>query len=118
MYTYIMKNEENKAKFIGSQIKAAREAEKLSQLELAKKLDFESATAVSLIENGERNVSVENLEKIAALLHRDIKYFIGQDEDQGTTVEYALRADKALTKEDRDAILRFVDMAKNRKNGK
>ena len=113
-----MKNEENKPKDIGSRIKVAREEAELSQLDLAKKLDFESATAISLIEKGDRNISIENLQKLADLLHRDIKYFLGQNEDKTVTVEYALRAVKSLTKEDRDAILRFVDMAKNKNNGK
>lgn len=113
-----MKNEESKVGFIGGQIKSAREAEGLSQLDLAKSLGFGSATAISLIESGERNVSIENLKKLTAILHRDIKYFLGQDESKDVTVEVALRADKDLTNEDRTAILRFVEMAKNRKNDK
>jgi transcriptional regulator with XRE-family HTH domain len=110
-----MKKEENKAKFIGSKIRTAREEEKISQLELAKALGFESSTALSLIEGGDRNVSVENLEKIADILHRDIKYFLGKEEDKPVTVEFALRA-KNIEKKDRDLIMRLVNMTEKRKN--
>ncbi len=53
-----MKIPETKYKFIGNKIKEARESEGLSQMELAKHLGYESATAISLIEAGERKVSV------------------------------------------------------------
>lgn len=58
-----MKNQEDRAKFIGAKIKEAREAAKRSQMELADALNFESATAISLIESGARNVRAEDLEK-------------------------------------------------------
>ncbi len=108
-----MKNEAN-ANHIGSWIKAAREEMGLSQIDLAKALGFQSATAISLIESGERGVSSSILQRLSEVLHRDIKYFLGQDEKTTTTVQVALRADKELAKEDKDAILRFIDLAKQR----
>lgn len=102
--------------FIGKQIRIAREEAGLSQLDLAKTLGFESATAISLIEKGSRGVTVENLEKIAQKLHRDIKFFIGQDVDK-IDVNIALRADPNITKEDKDMILRLIELARKRKNG-
>lgn len=108
-----MKIPENKAVFIGQQIKKAREEAGMSQMDLAKALLFESATAISLIESGERKITAENLEKIAFTLKRDIKFFLG-NEDAQVDVEVALRADKDLSKEDRDAILRFIDLAKKK----
>ena len=111
-----MKNEENKAQLIGSKIKAAREEVGMSQLDLAKQLDFESSTAISLIEKGERNITVENLEKISNILHKDIKFFINKEEKANTvTVETALRADKDLSKEAKDILLQFIESARNRK---
>ena len=98
-----MKIPENKGEFIGKQIKKAREEEDISQLELAKAVDFESATAISLIESGERKITAENLEKIAIALKKDIKYFLGT-EDEPVTIEVALRAEKNLSKEDKDAL--------------
>ncbi len=112
-----MKTLEDMNKFIGSKIREAREAAKKSQMELANALGFESATAISLIESGERKVRVEDLEKIARFLDKDIKFFIGQ-EDKAVDVRVALRADKDLSEKDREAILRFIEVAKqNKKDG-
>lgn len=109
-----MKNQEDKNKFIGAKIREAREAAKKSQKELADTLGFESATAISLIEAGERKMRVEDLEKVAEFLNRDIKFFIGL-EDKAVDVRVALRADKDLNDKDREAILRFIELAKQKK---
>ena len=111
-----MKNEDTNA-LIGLRVKEAREAGNLSQADLAKALDYESATAISLIEAGERKLRVEDLQKVADFLHRDIKYFLGQ-EDKPADVKIALRADKDLNKEDEKTILNFIDFVKQKKNGK
>lgn len=108
-----MKNEQRDEKLIGSRIKAAREEKGLSQLELAKALNFQSATAISLIEAGERGVPALILEKLGEVLDRDIKYFLGKEEP--VDVQVALRADKDLSREDKDALSRFIELAKNRK---
>ena len=68
-----------RAQSIGFQIKTAREEAGISQLELAKVLGFESATAISLVESGERKITADNLEKIANTLHLDINYFLGRE---------------------------------------
>ncbi|MFA6463621.1 MAG: helix-turn-helix transcriptional regulator [Candidatus Paceibacterota bacterium] len=111
-----MKNDNINA-FIGSRIKIAREESKLSQADLAKVLDYESSTAVSLIESGQRKLRVEDLQKVADFLHRDMKYFVGQ-EDQPMDVKVALRADKDLNNADQKNILNFIDFVKQKKNGK
>lgn len=115
-----MKNEEKSPNTIGSRIKTARDERGLSQLDLAKELGFQTATAISLIENDERKVTAGILQKLSEVLHRDIKYFLGQDESAAMDVQFALRADPDLTKEDKDAILRFIDLAKgkNKDDGK
>jgi transcriptional regulator with XRE-family HTH domain len=110
--------DDNRAKFIGGQIKSARESAGMSQMELAKELDFGSATAISLIESGDRKVTAENLDKIARVLQRDIKFFLGSEQGKVDSVAVALRADKDLSDSDRDAILRFVELAKQRHHGK
>ena len=51
---------------IGKRIKEVREAKKLTQAQLAEKLHAPlTATAISLYENGEREVSVDVLTEIA-----------------------------------------------------
>lgn len=103
---------------MGSRIRAAREEAGMSQLDLAKQLDFESATAISLIENGERSISTENLVRLEKILHKSVKHFLGLDEEK-VDLAIALRAEKDLSKEDQTAILRFIALAKqNKKDGK
>lgn len=114
VYNASMVNADNKYQFIGKRIREAREASGLSQRDLAEKLGYESATAISYIESGERKVSVVDLEKIAAILHKDIRYFIGQEESQ-VDVRVALRAEANLDKKDQDAILHFIEIAKQKK---
>ncbi len=106
-----MQNDITKAQYIGDRIKTAREDAGMSQTLLAKELEFESASAISLIEKGERKITVENLEKIAKFLKKDIKYFLGE-KYESIQVEYALRADANLGTEDKEAIMRFIEMAK------
>lgn len=112
-----MKNNENKAKninkFIGNRIRQAREDIGYPQLDLAKALDFESSTAISLIESGERKVTAENLEKIAKTLKRDISFFIGEEERE-VDVQVALRASKDISNKDKEAIAHFIEMARKK----
>ena len=105
---------------IGARIKAAREELRLSQLELAQKVGFQSATAISLIESGERGVSSEILSKLGDALQQSIGYFLGHKVDQSMDVQIALRADKDLAQSDKEAIARFIELAKNKhkQNGK
>lgn len=98
-------------------MRAAREEMGLSQLELAKELDFESATAISLIEKGERNLSTENLVRLSRVLHKDVKFFLGLAQDE-TSVTVALRADKDLLQEDKDALTHFIELAKMKRNAR
>lgn len=108
-----MKKPESETNSIGARIKAAREDKGLSQLELAKLLGFESATAVSLIESGERGVSIEMLTKLCRTLDRGVYYFLDKKEEP-VNVRVALRATKDISKEDRNALIHFFELAKNR----
>jgi transcriptional regulator with XRE-family HTH domain len=109
-------NEENRYIAIGAKIREAREATGLSQKALAEKLGYESSTAVSYIESGERKVAVVDLEKIAGILDREVGFFIGL-EAQPMNVRVALRAEEGLDKKDQDAILHIIEMAKKRAGG-
>jgi len=111
-----MKTTEDRYKFIGKKIKEAREALSMSQKALAEALGYESATAISLIESGERRVKIEDLEKIAEVLQRDLEYFLGK-ESKKIDIKVALRASKELTEKDKEAILHFIEIAKKRRNG-
>jgi len=108
-----MINEENKYKFIGNKIKQSREALQISQSQLAEKLGYSSPTAISYIESGERKVSIVDLEKIAFILDKDIRDFIGQPKES-LNVRVALRAEPNLKEKDKAAILHIIEMAKKR----
>ena len=107
---------ENNKTTIGSRIRAERERQDKSQLELAQAVGFESATAISLIESGSRGVAADTLTLIAKALKVDIKELLGQKADQ-VDVIVALRADKQLGKAEKDYIANFIQNAK-RQHGK
>lgn len=104
----------NKYELIGSKIKEARESKKMSQLELAKLIGYESATAISLLESGARRISIEDLEKIAKILLKDLNYFLDYN-NKNIDFEYALRADKKLSIDDKEEILNFIEYIKSKK---
>ena len=107
-----MINKQNRYKFIGERIRLARQAAGLSQKDLAEKIGFETATAISLIEAGERKIGVVEMEKMAHVLDRDIKYFLGEEGEKLNT-KTALRAE-SISEDDKKAILHILEMAKNR----
>jgi transcriptional regulator with XRE-family HTH domain len=86
----------------------------MSQMELAKVLGFESATAISLVEAGERKITADNLEKIAEALHRDIYFFLGRDSKYTPDVKVALRADKNISETAKKTILNILEMDKKK----
>lgn len=61
-------NEDRLLRF-GSYIRLLREAEGLSQEELAKKSGFAGRAAISAIEKGKNNISIERLPDLASALH-------------------------------------------------
>ena len=61
-------NEDRLLRF-GSYIRLLREAEGLSQEELAKKSGFAGRAAISAIEKGKNNISIDKLPDLARALH-------------------------------------------------
>jgi len=61
--------EEGRLKKLGEYIRLLREAAGLSQEELAKKSGFAGRAAISAIEKGKNNISVERLPDLASALH-------------------------------------------------
>ena len=59
---------ENLKRF-GEYIKLLREAEGMSQEELAKKSGFAGRAAISALEKGKTNISIERLQDLAIALH-------------------------------------------------
>ena len=111
------KKTENSANTMGGRIRATREERGLSQAQLAEALGFESSTAISLIEKGERGVNAVLLQRLGEVLHRSVNYFLGEPE-KVVDVKVALRADKNLSDSDKNAILRFIEAAKKKPDAK
>ena len=61
--------EEDKLKKLGEHIRRLRESAGMSQEELAKKSGFAGRAAISAIEKGKNNISVERLPDLALALH-------------------------------------------------
>lgn len=64
---------------IGQRIKHIREENSLSQKDLAYKADLDRSYIAS-VENGVRNVSIVNIEKIAKALNVSLAYFFRSEE--------------------------------------
>lgn len=60
---------DNRLKRFGDYIKLLRESEGMSQEELAKKSGFAGRAAISAIEKGKNNISIERLPDLAIALH-------------------------------------------------
>lgn len=61
--------EDNNLKKFGEYIRLLRESEGLSQEELAKKSGFAGRAAISALEKGKTNISVDRLQDLAIALH-------------------------------------------------
>ncbi len=63
---------------IGQRIKQLREISSMSQKDLAYSADLDRSYIAS-VENGNRNISIVNIEKIAIALDVNLKFFFDND---------------------------------------
>lgn len=112
--------EEQKYQEIGRRIEEARKQEGLTQSQLASVLNYQSPTAVSLIEAGKRKIKIAELEIIADKLHCDLQFLLsGSNDRPPVSVRMALRAEhKDLTKPELDKIESFINFIKHEQDGK
>lgn len=66
---------------IGQKIRDCRVEAGYSQTNLASLLEYESPTAISLIESGERSLKIHDLIILCQLFMKDYSYFIGRPSD-------------------------------------
>lgn len=71
---------------IGQRIKDLREKAEMSQKDLAYAADLDRSYIAS-IENGQRNVSIVNIEKIAVALNVTVKEFFKSNSFENTTTD-------------------------------
>ena len=91
-----MNNQAVDYKAIGQRLKKVREENRLTQGQLAEKLAKPlTATAISLYENGEREVGLDVLTEMAGILRIPVEYLI-KGKVEAPSINVALRADKDL----------------------
>lgn len=103
-------------KQIGQRIKEAREAKGLSQGEISSRLQKPlTATAISLYEKGERDISIETLAEIAKILNISMESLI-EGYKKAPPIHVALRADKDLKNNQKaqEQIIDFIEFVKKK----
>lgn len=117
MYNVAMDRKSNYVK-IGQRLREAREAKGWTQGQLGEMLKPSvTATAISLYEQGEREVPVDVLTKIASLADVPVEYLaIGKEPESHDSIQVALRADKDLWKNEkaRSQVIDFIEFIKKK----
>lgn len=101
-----------------NRIKFLRENLKLSQEELAEKLNL-SKGIISLYEQEKRKPSLEILIKLSEIFNVSIDYILGRTDLKNESIPIAASTKDNIDlsdvcDEDKEAIMRFVEMAKNK----
>lgn len=106
---------------IGQRIREVREAKGMTQTQFGEKLRIPlTATAISLYEKGEREVSVDVLTEIAKITNTSFEYLATGNRGNGSSINVALRADKDLWKNPkaREQVLDFIEFIKKKTSDK
>ena len=88
-------------KLIGYHVKAAREANGLTQEELAKSIGIKDRQSVSDIENGKRGIKPDELLALSDLLDRDVEFFLDPFAVTGEA-EFSWRASPEISEDNLD----------------
>lgn len=103
----------NQWQIVGNNIKQFRIKNGLTQTEVAKYLGLNNHTLLSYYENGERAVSVENLNKLANLFRVDMDILLLNDpNEQIVNHMFAFRKEE-IKQEDLEKIASFYQIVKN-----
>jgi len=105
-------DEQHVKNLMGQRIKERREALGISQVDLAKQAEKQTATYIALIENGDRNVSTADLIKIAKALGTTVSFLTGE-ERVTPDIRYALKADKELSSKDKKMLVHLIERMKD-----
>ncbi len=106
-FYYYMKYNNCIGVILMNRITILRKKEKLSQSELAEKLNI-SQQSISSYENGKREPDNETLKKLADFFNVTTDYLLGRTDDPETV---ALRGDE-IPKELRDVGIQYLELAK------
>lgn len=106
----------------GDRLKFLREKENMYQSELADKLGLAPST-ISMYERGDRDPDTSTLTKIAEIFNVSTDYLLGRTNIPNINEPIAIAAStkdnidlSEVDDEDKEAIMRFIKMAKNKKD--
>ncbi len=101
---------------IGLKIKIARILARITQEELAKRIEVEPVT-VSRMESGSRNTTAVEIEKISVALNRPLSYFYeGEEEEVANPIVNEDTKDlRDLDPEDKEFIEELIERFKKKK---
>ena len=94
---------------LGSRLKEAREYIGLLQEDVAGALGIPRAS-VSAFESGKRKVTGLELRRLARLYRRTVGWLLGEEELELNDAEPLFRATAALSKDDKEQVLRFAEL--------
>lgn len=108
-----MKTPEERYQEIGQKIKQAREKVNMTQADLAQKLQFESPTAISLLEGGRRSITIHTLEKMADVLGVPLQHLLGT-EGSVPPLKYVLRSSEGMNEQSAKTVAEFAEFMKKK----
>lgn len=111
-----MRDEETVQAILSERLKQEREYRGFSQEDVARHLGV-PRSAISLIENGARRVSAEELSRLAKLFQTTMDSLTGREQEasEPESVRLVARAAAELSATDRDEVLRFAQLLRSRK---
>ena len=92
----------------GDIIRTLRKDKKLTQLEVANILDYDSSSTIAMIERGERNPSIETLIKFSKLFNVSTDYLLGLENDK--TIYNKI---EKLSQSDKEKAFKIIDIFLN-----
>lgn len=107
------KNMEEKLKLIGANIRVLREANKYTQSEVATFLGLNDHVTISYYENGDRNIPLDHLKKIADLFGVELTALFVEDPNERTINKVFAFRKEDLNEKDFSIIAEFNKIVKN-----
>lgn len=103
------KGQDKMSEIFSKRLKKIREEKKLSQADLAKKADLQTA-AISHFETGKRKPSFDNLKRLVNALNVSVDYLLGREmKDAGDIAEKLFRNFEKLSTDDQQRIKDFAE---------
>jgi len=104
---------EEKLKLIGANIRVLREANKYTQSEVATFLGLNDHVTISYYENGDRNIPLDHLKKIADLFGVELTALFVEDPNERTINKVFAFRKEDLNEKDFSIIAEFNKIVKN-----